>query len=480
MGKSNIVWDHIEIAEDGGRKSGKTFNVIKFACGAMLTYECDVASFRWLKGEDAEELFKEHVEAMEFILGRNLTYRQEINHSSKTIKLGGNYIQVRGINSANKRKKVKLVGAKRAKGKKFLIIILEERYEFSEEEVLSIRHGLGGYKHVIVISITNPHSLAYPYIKQLDSYFKHDKEQLEKYGEQYKFEEIKTPLKDGKTQVVWRCVHYTNWRVNHHLSKADIYSIQQAKSFSKSKYRVADLGMPGQEEGAIYSEEIDRLIILPIEKVLEKYNIKSLAIGVDLGNGSNEFSSATAMSLVGFGAKGEQILLHLYYNHNKDKYVSNTQHAKIMVNTIVDLAGKHQVINDIIKVQGGIEFHCDWDFSFMELLETAIASRNISNWMSVQKAYKHPLLARIAIRKHLLSLRKYIVVDTCIRHLEELEIQKWSETKKDKDTGRHMPEDMYNDTTDSFDYAAAQNAYTIFEDAQFKFLNKNIKFGRMR
>lgn len=186
MGKPNPRFDHIDGSEDGGRKSGKTSACIKFACAAVLAYpnKVDVAAFRWLKGEDADELFEEFIDNMEILIGRPLRHRQEVSYGKRRITINGNDIRVRGVNSANKRKKVKMVGIRRAKGKKFLIKIFEERYEFSYDEILGINQALGGYTHTIELKITNPHSLAYKYIKALDTYFPHSREIMKTKGEQ--------------------------------------------------------------------------------------------------------------------------------------------------------------------------------------------------------------------------------------------------------------------------------------------------------
>lgn len=91
---------------------------------------------------------------------------------------------------------------------------------------------------------------------------------------------------------------------------------------------------------------------------MKKYRIKSFNAGVDLGNGDTETSSATAMIPTAQGSNGESIILGEYYNHNKDGYVSNTQHSKRMVNYILDLIKTYPRLRSLVN-ENGFEFRAE-------------------------------------------------------------------------------------------------------------------------
>lgn len=198
---------------------------------------------------------------------------------------------------------------------------------------------------------------------------------------------------------------------------------------------------------------------MPRAELIAKFGhtFKSFNSGVDLGNGSSETSSATAMVSTAIGKTGSNFILDCYYSHNKDGYVSNKQHANKMVNTILDLVKQYPHLRQLVNSNGFV-FRCEWDFSFIEMLDEAIIGRNVDEFMETRQAHKHNELARIEIRKYLIGSKKYYVAKEAINHLEELELQRWDETKKDNKTGRHKPEDANNHTTDAQDYSVDEEA----------------------
>lgn len=478
MSKPKPRFDIIELSEDGGRKSAKTTQTIKFAVAATLLYpnQCDVELFRWLKGEDADELFEEVIDNTQELLGRELT-RQELNRSKRRIRIAGtnNKITIRGINTPNKRKRVKMVGAKRAKGKKYLIKVFEEAYEFSNEEILGINNALGGYNYVIDIKLTNPHSLAYPYIKNLDNEFKHNKHELMTKGEQFKFLTKLIEVEGREPITMWRIIHYTNWRVNSWLSQADIMLIMQSHNYGVSKGLVADYGMPATEDGAIYGLEYDKIIQgLSVRDILVRYGIKGLTGGIDVGDGDEENSSSTTAYLVGKGLKGETLVLKEYYQHNARRPITPKQKASEIVDMYLNAVRTHQELRDYVNQEQVLQVWCEWDFSFIELLKLAALERKVENWLQFEQTSKLGERTRINVRKYKIMSNRYVVSNECIEHLQELQIQRWSETRKDKH-GLPVQEDADNHTTDAIDYAECEDTYEVIDEDAYKLVNKNDK-----
>ena len=135
----NVDFGLMEVFLDGGRKYGKTYRACDFAAKASLIQpnNVDIYLTRWLKG-DTSELNDELLDALERVLNRDLN-NKESNKSRKIYKINNNTIRVLGLHTPSQRKKVKLTGLTRANGKKYCILIFEEAYEFTEQEIQQVK-----------------------------------------------------------------------------------------------------------------------------------------------------------------------------------------------------------------------------------------------------------------------------------------------------------------------------------------------------
>lgn len=448
-----VDFNSYDIHLNGGRKSRKTYQATEFVAKAVLAIagECDAYLFRWLN-KDSAYLFEEIQERMECIMQDRQALERFINYSNKTIKINNNIIYTMGLHTSNKRKRIELTGLKRAVNKKYAIIILEECYEFTDAEILAIKHAIGGYKNIITIYISNPNTLDTPYLKRLNSMFPHDIAKLSTDG--YQFKQLNNIL-----------ILYNNWRVNPYLSSADIETISQTWEIDPERAKVVDYGIPGIEAGLIYSAELPYVIRFKMEKAPV---IDRISVGIDWGDGSTEEGSATAAVIVGRTSKNADVIFKEYYHHNKNFYLSTTERAKNII----------QMISDFFKLPRyrhftnyGVDVILDTGlYSEREQLEIEAANRHIT-WLNFKFALKNQERSRINIRKYKMSTGRYYVEENITEHMREMAVQKWDESRKDKQ-GQPKQEDAENHTTDAEDYAISYDLHDVADEDIFKLLYK--------
>ena len=441
-------WD---IHLNGGRKSGKTYRALDFVAKAiiMLKNNVDAYLFRWLR-QDSEYLFNEVQWQVEHILGQTIK-PQNINLSRRIIKINGNLIQTLGVHSSTTRKKVELAGLTRAKGKKYCILVLEECYEFSESEILDIKHAVGGYDNFITIYISNPNTLDTPYLQRIHKVFEHNENELKTKGYQFLV----------KDKVIY---FYNNWRINNFLSDSDIKTISDTWEIDKERAKVVDWGIPGVESGVIYANEL-RFINIRDFKDLPR--AQTISVGIDWGDGDLETSSATTLMILGIGNNNADIVLKEYYWHNKWGYKSVYLRAKEMLSMVKDFFSNfdYKYFRNI-----GVDIILDTGlYSERDILELVAAELGISSWVSFKFALKNLERTRINIRKYKLATNRYYVNKECIYHLQELNLQKWDLEHKDKQ-GLPKQLDSNNHTTDALDYAISYNQYDITKEDTYKLL----------
>lgn len=444
--------ENVELHLNGGRKSGKTFRTCDFIARAILGFSGKVDSylFRWKKS-DAFELFAEIERSFVNILNRELN-KNELNIQHKIFKLNNNQTRVLGIHNQSNRQQIKLTGIKRAQNKKYVIIVLEECYEFTDDEILAIQHAIGGYKNIITIYISNPNTLNTPYLKRISTVLQHDETILRDKGYQAK-------------RVENKLYFYNNWRINPFITNSDVLTLSQTWEIDAERAKVVDYGVPGVEAGRIYSNEM---------KFIKKDKLENLpwpnqiTVGVDWGDGQTEDGSATTAMILGITNKKQQIVLKEYYHHNKNGFKPTTQRVSEIIDMIQNFfSGIHY---QYFKNRG-VDVILDTGlYSIKELLEIEASKRGII-WMSFKFAIKNLERSRIEIRKYVMATNRYYVNETCINHLLELETQKWDETKRDK---QNLPkqEDANNHTTDALDYAISYSQYEITNEDKFLMLHK--------
>lgn len=479
--KDKPGFDEARGIENGGRKSGKTTNAINLGVVATLMFagDCDFMGWRYFIN-DAKELFAEVKSNYERVLGRELT-RNEVNESNRTIKVNGNIAKVWGVNSGSKRKTIKKSGIWRARGKKALIVLIDERHEFTDDDIVSLRHALGGYRHVVMIDCLNPHSVAIPIVNRAIKRFPQNEMILKDKGEQFKFWRRETTIDFGnegtRHGIVWEWIHYTNWRVNTFLSNADILSIIDTWQVSPQRAKVADYGMAGTEIGAIYGYERQFAISMPVSEIMRQYgnDMDAVSVGVDFGESEAETGSATAMSLWAKERTTEHnvgrekwYLLWLYRHHNANGYKTNQMRAAEMITGLADMLKRFPRLPAIVTSQGGLVINAEWNGAYQELLGAELAKRGLGNYISITPAMKYKTISRILVRRKKLTDKAYYVATEAEYHLHELDVQTWDELKIDRKTGLPIPVEAYNDTTDASDYATTEWFTAVYNVVESK------------
>lgn len=454
----NVDFGLIELFLDGGRKYGKTYRICDFGAKAVLINpkNVDIYLMRWLK-HDTNELNDELLDALERVLNRDLT-NEEQNKTRKIYNINGNTIRVLGLHTPSQRKKIKLTGLKRAKNKKYCLIVFEEAYEFTEQEIQQIKEAIGGYKNYLLIYITNPNSLAIPFIKKREQEFPHNEKELKANGYQFKQEKVKE-----KKYKIW---FYGNWRINPYLEEADIELILDTWKSDPARARVVDLGLPGIEQNGIYAFEIPKIIKMPLNQILQ-LSLKSITAGIDWGDGNTPEASATTCCIVGIGYNNETYILDTYKHQNYyDGYKSPQERVADIIELIYQFSKlKPEITYQPFNVYLDTGLHAEKEF-----LELGKEYRGLE-WLNFNFATKYQERTRINIRKYKINTKRYIVADHITNIIEELSLQTWDETKRDK---QNLPKqkDEHNHLTDAEDYALSVEMYEITQEEMFKLLNK--------
>lgn len=448
----------IELFLDGGRKYGKTYRACEFSAKATLIQprNLDIYLMRWLKG-DTSELNDELLDALERVLGRDLN-KEEQNKTRKVYNINGNEFRVLGLHTPSQRKKVKLTGLKRAKGKKYCIIIFEEAYEFTEQEIQQIKEAIGGYKNYLMIYITNPNSLAIPFIKKREAEFPHNEKELKEKGFQFKQEKVR-----ANRYKMW---FYGNWRINPYLEQADIELILETWNTDPARARVVDLGLPGIEQNGIYAHEINKIIKKPLNWILQQ-PIKSITAGIDWGDGNTPEASATTCCIVATGYNNETYILDTYKHQN---YYDGYKSPQERVADIIELIYQFSKLRPDITYQPFNVYLDTGLHAEKEFLELGKEYRGLE-WLNFSFATKYQERTRINIRKYKMNTKRYYVAEHINNIIEELSLQTWDDTKKDK---QNLPKqkDEHNHLTDAEDYALSDLMYEITQEEMFKLLNK--------
>lgn len=444
---------YVNIHLNGGRKSGKTYNALNFIARAIMLQKnnMDVFLFRWLKG-DAQALFDEMLWHINYLTETNWS---NVNLSKKLIKINENKIQVMGIHSNSTRKKIELVGLERAKNKKYAIIFIEECVEFSSEEILNIKHAIGGYLNLIFIYASNPNSLLLNYVKELNFVLPYNVEELSTKGYQY--------LKLNNN-----IYFYQNWRVNKYLSEADIQTIKETWNIDKQRAKVVDWGIPGIESNLIYANEIEKLKILPFK---ELPFCKEIYIGLDWGDSQEEEGSATALEIVGISKNEGNIIYEEYFWHNKDFYKDTFTRIREMLDKVEEFFNREGFSYFKRK---GVDFVMDRGlYSERDFLQIEANKRGLS-WINFKFCLKNLERTRINIRKYLINTDRYWINESCKKHIEELQTQTWDIEHFDKN-GLYKQKDLWNHTTDAIDYAQSYRQYEVLREDNYKILYKGEK-----
>lgn len=286
-----LLVDEINLV--GGRKSAKTTTkqlIDAFIAMLGLDY-VGFASFR-NEVQDSEELLNDYCETFD---AYEIPYK--LNKSKKIIQIANSKIRVFGLNNNRKGNKAKKSGMTKFGNVKYIIAFFEERFEFSETDVQAAKEAMRSINpdntnvQVLIVNACNPWAKSSPYIQYCGKYQTWDINKLKTTGSQIGFYNIDI----GEGKVKRTIFHYTNWRVaKNYLSESEINQILDTWNIDKKRASTTDWGLPGYEEGAIYTHLLNNLG----RAIYQEHQY--LTGGMDYGWGRDERSGKTAAHFIGY------------------------------------------------------------------------------------------------------------------------------------------------------------------------------------
>ena len=282
-----------EINLVGGRKSAKTTTVELFLAILALSGVTNVGMISLRNQvQDSDELLNDFINTFD---AYELDY--SIKSHKKIISIGNTQIRVAGVNSQNKTNKAKKSGLSKFGNVDYIIIFFEERFEFEEKDVLAIKEAVRSINpdktdiQYLIINACNPWAKSSPYISYCGKYQTWDINKLKTTGSQIGQYEIQL----GEGQVKRALFHYTNWRVaKQFLSQGDINSILDIWNQDKRRASTSDYGLPGYEEGAIYTHLLNNIG----NAIYQEHQF--LTGGMDYGWGRDSSNGKTACHFMGY------------------------------------------------------------------------------------------------------------------------------------------------------------------------------------
>lgn len=312
----------------GGRKSAKTTSII--ILWIALCVFCTPKTFGWLSwrkmGNDASNLFEDVIAILD---AYEVPYKTKINRSSNSYEIivNGNVMKITSIYSQRKNKASK-AGFPRFADVKYAFIFFEERFEFDTTEIQSIMEATRSISAIndksnetqyIVLNACNPWAKSSPYISYCSKIQQWNIPILKTKGSQLGIYDLKVSLDKDDKRVKRELFHYTNWRVaKDYLGESEIKNILDTWNFDKTRAATVDYGLPGYEQGAIYTHMLNFIQ----EAIPQEHEY--LLGGIDYGWGRDHNAGKTVAFFGGASLSGSAYGLDIY-----NEYVqSNSQQVK--------------------------------------------------------------------------------------------------------------------------------------------------------
>lgn len=455
----------------GSRASGKTTHM----CPTLWTLLCDYCDpddfafvgFRNMQ-DDANNLFEDIVNTLDAY-----DYKYTAIPSRKKITYKKNTLRVYGLNNGRKSTGAKKAGLPRLGGVKYAFIFFEERYEFTQKDISWIKQSMRGMKtqtQFIYISACNPWSKQNEYINELLSIQPFDINIAKDNGSQLGLYTTKRSIDvgGGQTQEIIerRLIHYTNWRVTKEfLSPQQINTIMDSYKVSKVIGATVDLGVPGYETGAIYTDNMHKI------GKATYIEHEFLLAGLDYGWGRDKGSGKTVALFMG-ASMNEGVDIYGEYTHSNADVVKD-----------VNLVAK-EVVEFYIHQMNAYIKHIGWTAPFpltvrvdnsavgiiTILNDTARAYR--VNWLRFVGCKKYPVNDRIEITISLLARSKFRIAENVpiypVKTLKtEMEFARYEETSTQK------REKIDDHALNAFEYGLETVMYKFAQDHEI-YLNRKL------
>lgn len=452
----------------GARKSAKTFSFCIALVLILLSPKARTrVAFYRLYSNGAKNSMKEFIEVLEFlnvpkswyesnikIKERIINFKFNLKVNEKTYVIN-NLIHFNSLFTNIKDTKPQL-GISRSFNYDNEIIIIDEiteLFEYRQDLLDFILDGLGGAKNRILLTACNPWTIKNKHIEDVNNFVPYNEHRVKNeisYGD----------YKDG------RLVVHNQWRVNNFISEADKKRMLLREQTDKKGARVACFGLPGVEDGAIFSGY--NAGIEWIDAVANNYeyinnNFDAISFGIDYGMKNDAFvMNATALkSQAQSDYMIEKICMFEEYrigdaNSGPEQLGYNDEMlAEDVINNILRLRKSIKLLqNTIIPI-----FVDASAIGFIQTLQRKILHKQLDNIINVYQAERWNMkdLGDGQLNgpmKKIQELRR-IMVEGCLEidvncHWLQSEIETWSfvlNSKKDK------PQDKNNHSIDAFIYS---------------------------
>lgn len=303
-----IVLDESHLV--GGRKSGKTttYYILYYLLAMVAPKEFGWYSVRkFVAG--ARDLLDDACTTYD---SYGIDYH--VKYSTNELTINGNKMRCFGINSSHTLRGAKKAGLPRFGNVKYAFIFFEERFEFEESDVMSVVEAVrsitpdGSKTQYIILNACNPWAKNSPYIEYLSKIQSWDINALKTKGNQIGLYDV--PVGNGYTKKM--LIQYTNWRISQRfLTKSEITNILDTWNKDKRRAATVDWGLPGYEDGAIYTHVLHNLT----ESIWEQKDY--LCAGGDYGWGRDEHSGKTVFFFGGANIENGIDLYGEYVSDNK-------------------------------------------------------------------------------------------------------------------------------------------------------------------
>lgn len=411
----------------GGRKSAKTTTLILLWAALSLLAPDDVGFICFRNYQNsAKDMFEDTIEILE---AYEIPYKSIKNRLAITVN--GNTIRFVGLNSNTKTKSAKKAGLPRFGNVKYGFMFFEERFEFEERDVRSaieaVRSIGNQETQYILLNACNPWAMGSEYIKYCSKIQTWNINILKETGSQIGRYEV--PVGEGKTKTV--IMHYTNWRANKEfLGESEILSILDTWNFDKRRAATTDWGLPGYEDGAIYTHLLNNLGKAIYQEHTWLYG------GGDYGWGRNANTGQTAFLFMGISLESGIDIYGEYIQDNHNIVKSPDMVAKevvlFYVNQMRDYCnrvGWASPFNLTVRVD-------NMNVGFIQLLNKEAQEKSVY-WLRFVKCSKFPVQDRIEIVLSIMYQHKLRLGENVKVLKQEMELAHYEDNDTQKRVKKH-------------------------------------------
>lgn len=449
------VRDHKRIPIDefnlmGGRRSAKSTSV--FLLYPLLCQYANPKDFGWVsvrnEVQSSLDLLDDITQAYD---GYEVNYG--VKRAEQKIILNGNTMRVIGVNNNRKGQKARKSGFPRFSNVRYVFIFFEERFEFNEDDVRAVIEAVRSINTIsgletqyVVINACNPWAKSSPYVTYCGKYQTWNVNILKTTGNQIGVYDI--PLGEGKVKRA--LFHYTNWRVaKEFLSESEINQILDTWNFDKKRAATSDWGLPGYEDGAIYTH-----LLTNLHKAIYQEHTWLIA-GGDYGWGRDSNSGKTVFHFGGASLESGIDIYNEYVTDNHEYVKEPNRVAEEVV--LFYLQAMREYCNRIgWSSPFNISVRVDnMAMGFIQLLNN-YAQKYKLNWLKFVRCKKYPTQDRIELTLALMGRQMLRLGDNVRLLKDEMELAQYS---TETETQKRVKKDDH--ALNSFEYAIEPIMYKL-------------------